>query len=79
MGKKGKTWQNRVKHWKSEENGKTGGNIGKQEEHIGKHGKTQENRGKHRKYIKYQQVHSNNPMSGAGSPSCRAGSVQLNL
>ena len=31
------------------------------------------------KYIKYQQVHSNEPMSGAGSPSCRPGSVQLNL
>ena len=28
------------------------------------------------KYIKYQQVHSNKPMSGAGSPSCRPGSVQ---
>ena len=30
-------------------------------------------------YIKCQQVHSNKPMSGAGSPSCRPGSVQLNL
>ena len=25
----------------------------------------------HSKYIKYQQVHSNKPMSGARSPSCR--------
>ena len=31
------------------------------------------------KSIKCQQVHSNKPMSGAGSPSCRPGSVQLNL
>ena len=29
--------------------------------------------------IKCQQVHSNKPMSGAGSPSCRPESVQLNL
>ena len=28
------------------------------------------------KYIKYQQVYSDKPMSGAGSPSCRPGSVQ---
>ena len=28
------------------------------------------------KYIKYQQVHRDKPMSGAGSPSCRPGSVQ---
>ena len=27
-------------------------------------------------YIKCQQVHSNKPMSGAGSPNCRPGSVQ---
>ena len=33
----------------------------------------------HAKYIKYQQVHSNKPTSDAGSPSCRPGSVQLNL
>ena len=26
--------------------------------------------------IKYRQVHSNKPLSGAGSPSCRPGSVQ---
>ena len=31
------------------------------------------------KYIKCQQAHSNKPMSGAGSPSCRPGSVQLNV
>ena len=30
-------------------------------------------------YLKCQQNHSNKPMSGAGSPSCRPGSVQLNL
>ena len=30
-------------------------------------------------YIKCQQVHSNKPMNGAGSPSGRPGSVQLNL
>ena len=34
---------------------------------------------KNSKYIKCQKVHSNKPMSGAGSPSCRPGSVQLNL
>ena len=79
MGKKGKTWQNRAKYWKTEVNGKTGENVRKQVEHIGKYGKTQENRGKYGKYINYQQVHINKPMSGAGSPSCRAGSVQLNL
>ena len=28
---------------------------------------------------KFQKVHSNKPMSGAGSPSCIPGSVQLNL
>ena len=31
------------------------------------------------KYLKCQQNHSNKPVSGAGSPSCRPGSVQLNL
>ena len=28
------------------------------------------------KDIEYQQVHGDKPMSGAGSPSCRPGSVQ---
>ena len=32
-----------------------------------------------KEYIKYQQVHSNKSISGAGSPSCRPGSGQLNL
>ena len=31
------------------------------------------------KYVNYQQVHSDKPMSGAGSPICTPGSVQLNL
>ena len=31
------------------------------------------------KYTKYQQVHGNKPMGDAGSPSCKLGSVQLNL
>ena len=31
------------------------------------------------KYLKCQQNHNNKPMSGARSPSCRPGSVQLNL
>ena len=30
-------------------------------------------------YLKCLKNHSNKPMSGAGSPSCRPGSVQLNL
>ena len=30
-------------------------------------------------YLKCQQNHSNKPISGAGSPSCRPGSVQLNV
>ena len=30
-------------------------------------------------HIKWQQVHSNKPVSGAGSPSSRPGSVQFNL
>ena len=31
------------------------------------------------KLLKCQQVHSNKPMSSAGSPSCRPGSVQFSL
>ena len=34
---------------------------------------------KNSKCIKCQKVHSNKPMSGAGTPNCRPGSVQLNL